>query len=57
MLTEGFKLTGGPAPVLEHLTRRFNEVLNGMGTMETCILCPADEVVNTMTKFLKRDFS
>ena len=51
MLAEGFKLTRGPAPVLKHLTRRFNEVLNGMGAMETCIFRSADEVVNTMTKF------
>ena len=51
MLTQGFERSGGPAPVLEHLGRGFDEVLDSVCTVEAGIAASANKVVDSVTEF------
>ena len=51
VLREGFELRGRPAPVFEHLRRRFDEVLHHGGAVETGEFCYGDEVVDAVAEF------
>ena len=51
MLGEGFELRWCPAPILEHLGRGFDEILDSTGAMETRICGTGNKVVDTVAEF------
>lgn len=53
VLAEGLELGWGPAPVLEHLARCFDEVPDGVGAVETGVDCLGDQVVDTVAEFVE----
>jgi hypothetical protein len=42
---------GHPAPVLEHVARRFAEVAGHVGAVEAGVLCSGEKVVHAVTEF------
>ena len=56
VLAEGFQLRRSPAPVLEHLAGRFDEVAYGAGAVEARVDCPGDKIVDTVAKFVEEGY-
>lgn len=53
MSTQRLELRGCPAPVFEHLTRRFDKVAHGVGAVEAGVDCFCNQVVNAVTEFVE----
>lgn len=51
MLAEELELTGGPAPVLQHLRGSFDEVLDSACPVEARVRRYAYKIMDTMTQF------
>ena len=51
VVRKGFDLRGRPAPVFEHLARRFDKVLHGARAVEARVFGAGDEVVDAVAEF------
>ena len=53
MFAQGAELRWCPAPVFEHLARRFDKVAYSRGAVEATVDCAGDEIVDTVAKLGK----
>lgn len=48
------QLRGYPAPVLEHLTGSFAEIIDRGGAMKVAIRCSGNEIVDAVTQLMEK---
>lgn len=52
--TKRFELRRGPAPILQHLAGRLDEVAHSVGPVETRVDCPRDKIMNAVSKLVEQ---